>query len=368
MTATPTPIIVTPIKRGYEFIHEQMRQKLLHQILPSIFPNFVKRLKPLDAYPVIIGGTLVQRCAKRSAEASRIIEDLLTEDIDIKVVLKKEIADNNDPVIARIDAVRHEFIHQVIYGLDAYAREVSHDNPDIVVSVHESQKLMNTSLEFIAKIRVLEVKITYIESTRSMTLPILDMGLYTTYSVPHYSLYMNFNKNVKLPIPYVSVNKILYATCNYAYMDTIRMLVDRARYLEEKKTMYALIKFTRYVIKFMCLYVLIEQKTIKDVDVNVREAYKRAHEILTNANLLNLDLSQQKKEAAEEETVKQVGLLLSQVIQKVNIDDLVTYLYKQESSIHSGGMPPSKPVKVRKTPFKTSVKELQRVIQPPSLQ
>jgi hypothetical protein len=346
----------TPIKRGYEFIHEKMRQKLLHQIFPSIFPDFVKRLKPLDAYPVVIGGTLVQRCAKRSIEASRIIEDLLTEDIDVKVVLTRHIADNSDAVIPRIDAVRHEFIHQAIQGLEAYAKTISRENPDIIMSVQESHKLLNISLESISRIRVLEIEITYIEASKSTTLPILDLGLYTTFSVPHhYSLYMDFNKSVKLPVPYVSVNKVLYATCNYAYIDTIRMLMDRAKYFEEKKTMYALMKFARYVVKFMCLYVLIEQKSIKEVDASVREVYERAHDILKNTNLAKLDLKQQKKEEAEEGTVKQVGAMLTQVIQKIKLEEFVAYLSTQEASPQKGGS-------IRKkTPFKKSVQELQRI-------
>lgn len=345
----------TPIKRGYEFIHERMRQHLLKKTLPSLFPGLVKRLKPLDAYPVVIGGTLIQRCAKQSAEAYRIIEDLLTEDIDMKVVVTRPIENNHDPVIPRIDAARHEFIHQIINGLEAYAKVISKENPDIIVSVQESQRLLNIPLELIARVRTLQIEVTYIEASKSITLPILDVGLYTTFSVPqHYSMYMDFNKAVKLPVPYVSVNKILYATCNYAYFDTIRMLVDRAKYFEEKKTMYGLMKFARYVIKFMCLYVLIEHKSIKDADDDVRKVYERAHDILKT---INLDFRQQKKTTTEAATVKQVSKMLKSIIRKMNLDDFVAYLTtqheKHEQITRGAG---------HKTPFKTGVKELERML------
>lgn len=348
--------MTTPIKRGYEFIHEKMRQHLLDRILPSLFPTFVKSLKPLDAYPVVIGGTLIQRCAKQSAEAHRIIEDLLTEDIDMKVVVTRPIADNHDPVIPRIDAARHEFIHQVINKLDAYAKVISKENPDILVSVQESQKLLNIPLEFIARIRVLEIEVTYIEASKSTTLPILDLGLFTTFSVPeHYSMYMDFNKTVKLPVPYVSVNKILYATCNYAYFDTIRMLVDRAKYFEEKKTMYALMKFARYVVKFMCLYVLIEHKSIRDVDDDVRQVYEKAHDILKN---INLDFQQQKTTTTEStKSIKQVGKMLKAIIRKIKLDDFITYLTTQHEKQGQAAGNGS-----RKTPFKLGVKQLHRML------
>lgn len=356
--------VATPIiKRGHEYVHDLLRTHLLDVVLPVTFKLLTTRLSPLECYPVLVGGALVQRCAKRSSDAYWFIRDVLSEDVDIKFVITRDIKSNEDPIIPLIDSVRREFLYDVIHRLNDYVKNLQSNG--LVITVQENQYLLNSQIEVVKRTRVFEVEVNYIEmngptSVRNTTMPMLDLGLYTSYSSPYYDKYRKLYPEVKLPIPTIKIKNVLYATCNYAYYDTVRMMVDRAKFFEEKRTMYALMKFSRYVLKFMCLYVMLHKKHIKNIDPKVIALYKKTHNILVSIDLAKLeDANKLRDRAYDTPYAVSIGKTLQQVVQVTQVSDLVSFIQQPVDTppaTSGGSKTPSR------SPLKTAIKRIESLL------
>ena len=313
---------VAPItQRSYEFIHDQVRQSLISRVLPKIFPVFATKLAAFDAYPVVLGGTLVQRCAERSARASWFIKDLLTEDVDIKMVVKKSIASKDDPTLAEVDAIRHDVIRQVMRLLTPITKKLENDILQIDLGINES---------LLTAKNVLSMEISYIEmnttAARRVTLPILDINFFTDLDVPHYNKFRTMIPDVKLPIPFVKHQGVFYATCNYAYYDTVRMMVERLRFFQEKRTMFGLMKFARYVLKFMCLHTLLKTSPKMKIDPKLREIYAQVNEVLKTIDVAKLSFADAMRTQYNEQYITNIARILTLVVHTTHIEEIITFL------------------------------------------
>lgn len=323
----------TASKKGHEQLHDSIRNTLITKILPKEFPRLVRALKPLSCYPVIIGGALVQRCAKRSAQASWFIRDILSEDVDIKFVVRAHVESNDIALIKRIDAERVALRSRIKKALEAHIAKAHNEEP-VLITVQENDTMMEISIEKIKRAMVRQLEITYVEALSGISravLPIMDMNLFTDYSMDHYWSYLDWvnsrtaRTRLVHPVPKFNLKGVLYATCEYAYYDTLRMCIDRMAYFNEKRTMYALTKLTRYIIKLMCLWSLRKEANI---DKDTMDLYARAHRVLSHIDGKKLreglhgpDATKNVKYGSPE--VKWVSSLLERVVKVTNVEELV---------------------------------------------
>lgn len=347
----------TASKKGHEQLHDSIRNVLIGKILPKEFPGLVRALKPLSCYPVIIGGALIQRCAKRSAQASWFIRDILSEDVDIKFVVMAHVENNDMPLIKRIDAERVAFRARIKKALEAHIKK-AHNAETVYITVQENDAMLGISIENVKRAMVRQLEITYVEALSGVSrvvLPIMDMNLFTDYSIDHYRSYIDWvnsktaRSKLVQPVPKFNLNGVLYATCEYAYYDTLRMCIDRMAYFNEKRTMYALTKLTRYIIKMMCLWSL--RKEAK-VDAGIMELYKRAHRVLSHIDskklqegLLDPGATKNVKYGSPE--VTWVSSLLERVVKVTNVEELARVVSEDHRSTafgigKSGGGSPGK--------------------------
>ena len=347
---------------SFAHIHDEMRTQLLNKVLPSLFPTFVNELKPLGAYPVILGGTLVQRCAKRSVDSYQFIRNLLTEDIDIKVVVTSEDVDSIEhPIIKTLHTLRRTFVDRVKEKLAPTIKKLKNTYLDIRLDLNQ---------ELLEKRNVFSVNVTYVEfedtdTVRSTTLPLMDLGVFVKYSIPHYYKYRKLYPNVKLPIPYVKFRGVYYATCDFAYFDTVRMMIDRLKYFQSKRTMFGLMKFSRYVLKFMCLHVLLNEGKIK-VDGQIEQIYDRVRRILQTIDVAKMQMQDAMTLQYNEQYVTEIIRILSVVVHATHIEDLVAFM---ESSVpHSQKLQLLAAVgggKAKRVELHKTILQLQRVLQTP---
>lgn len=342
-------------KRGYEHIHDVLRTVLIEKILPKEFPALVKACKPLSCYPVIIGGALVQRCARRRAMASWFIRDILSEDVDIKFVLTvpdpRATAGGNIALIEAIDAERINFRARIKRALENHIASIEKAD-NVGITVRENDAMLDSTLEVIKRAAVRQLEVTYIEATGgNATLPIMDMNLFTEWSVPHYKSYRDWvnsrpsslkgKKRLMLPVPTFNQRGVLFATCAYAYYDTLRMCVDRMTYFSEKRTMYALTKLVRYIIKMICLWSIRHEAKL---DKDILDMYKKAHRILASIDAKKIkvgitDPSGAKAVKYRTPQVVRVSSLLEKVVRVTNVDDLIKVVSKADNDVipQSGG-------------------------------
>lgn len=320
----------TPIKlQEHEIIHDRIRKHLLQNILPKIFMQMADECKKHECYPVIIGGTVISHCATLNPIASSFINDLFSEDVDIKFVVNKPIANNNNPTIKAIDRIRLKYLRRLIKLTKSFISAQKFHTIGWTVDIKFSDYLLNIGIEHIRRKRVYEAIVSYVRTNdqlKTIELPIIDMGLYSVYSISQFNQYRTLFPGVtKLPIPYIVHDGIMYADCNYAYYDTIRMMIDRGEYFKEKKTLFALLKLSRYIIKFLALYILLKNKRFKtQVNPEVHIMYRKAHKTLKA-----IDLTQIADNSADIKTIRydtpyvsSILIIIKRAIKAGKIEDL----------------------------------------------
>lgn len=264
-----------------EVINSILKEHMLTRILPDIFKEGNKELKKQGAYMVVVGGVSVEMCAQLDDTAQNFLKDVFSEDVDIKIVLQSDDANQE-----LIHEVRMAYVRKMIRKLRSFVKRNKRkwDNT-IDVKVILDETLLNHNLPTIRNARVVSVAVEYVESKKRITYPLIDTTFFDKSITPHFQIYKKVIKSQNI-IPYYISNHVYYATCQYMMYDTCRMLIDRANYLKEKKTLFALMKFTKYVIKFMSLYVLRNQ--VKELPEELTKIYNDAHMTLLHINTIKL--------------------------------------------------------------------------------
>ena len=277
--------------KAHEIIHDQIRMHLLREHLPTIFPKLVQTLSKHSCYPVILGGTVVTHCASLNPMSVDFVRDLFSEDIDIKCVIMKPIHNNEDKSVKAIDRIRKAFAKDIMQRATKIVKSKHFESAGWWIEPELSFDLTTINVEHVKRKQVYEVVLHYVninDRTRKLTLPLVDMSLFSNYSTDHFEQYRTmFPTYNGLPIPTSIHDNILFASCNYAYYDTIRMMIDRAEYFKQNKSMFALLKLSRYIVKFLCLYILLKNKSLKrQVDPQINALYQRTHKTLKIIDLL----------------------------------------------------------------------------------
>ena len=312
---------ITPItQRSYEYIHDVVRSHLIDKVLPKVFPEFIEKLAALKTYPVVLGGTLVQRCAKRSADAHWFIRDLLTEDVDIKMVINQPTTGPTDSIYATLNTIRHKVLRDIITHMTPFTKKLESGALQIDMGINES---------LLTAKNVLSLEVSYVEindmTTRRVTFPVLDINFFSDTETGHFTKFRKLFPAVKLPIPFVKHRGVLYATCNYSYFDTVRMMIERMRFFQEKKTMFGLMKFSRYVLKFMCLHTLLKSDQVK-VDPKLKEIYAEVNEVLKTIDVAKLSFADAMKTQYNEQYITNIARILTLVVHTTHIQELIQFM------------------------------------------
>ena len=129
-------------------------------------------------------------------------------------------------------------------------------------------------------------------------------------------------------VPFNQVDGVKYATCEFVYHDTVRMLAERFEYFAEKRTVYALIKLYRHLLKFMSLYVL--RNHVKGLPSTMRKIYKKVVQRLKTAAVLQKGLNNKefRRLNYDESYVKQVNMAVKDVVRIGGVQDLIDHFAK----------------------------------------
>lgn len=344
MTSSPQLLRSSPIQLNtYEIIHESIRKYVQEKLLPkpTLFPKLIKESKKVDCYPIIIGGAVIHQCASVNAKAKAFVKDLFTEDIDIKIVIPNKAVKAHDQtkLMEHLEHhVRRPFVETVVKRLTTYLNKhkAKHAAKGWIVTVEISDALMRISNPVLQKKGVLSINMTYVPSTdttNKVTVAVMDTAWFSELSAsPQFNQYNAIRKRPDdPPVPTITYKGLTYCTCEYAYYDTVRMLVDRGMYLESTKSMFALMKVARYMIKFICLFVLLKGKDVKSgtIDPTLIDIYEKTHAIVKSINVSKLYLGDGiKKVRYDTPYVNTIGKLLDQVVKSTEMQELVAIVSK----------------------------------------
>lgn len=322
---------------GREVFHRELKRGLIQDILPSVLKKYKSREQQLGCYFVIIGGEAVERCAQLSRTAQKFLATLAGEDCDIKLVFSTPVKTQDDPRIQKTHDMRMELLGDAVAGLRARVAQMALDD-GVSVDIVLDDRLLTHPVEEVRRAQVISVCVHYIEGQNHFEVPILDTTFFHNLSAP--DLYKKYSRmaHTNKPIPYITKHNVRYATCNYTYYDTVRMLLDRIEYFSEKRTMFGLMKFYRYVVKFMCLYVL--RKRVTTLPKDLVKVYDNVHASLMQLDLVRIRNSFRSGAMTQavysDEEVSKVINILHDVLHSVEVEDIIRATVKEFETRYIG--------------------------------
>lgn len=198
-------------------------------------------------YPVIVGGTTVNRCLGPTKYA----KEFNKGDIDMPFVL-------TDPRrLKRALRMRARFLGRVMKDLRISGLNVTLNDNAVYNKRLRTHKLLLISI--------------YLVNDDDGTKKVLiDCPIYAPWTVEDYGVYAQtkgLEDKMVMPIPYYVDKKtgVMYATCNFVYYDTVRMMMWYRNALVEgrtrsrRETEFATAKYIKYMNKFSVLYMVLKK-------------------------------------------------------------------------------------------------------------
>lgn len=271
------------MKHFKDDVNQLIQQQLKSNILPALFPKYNEILKKCGgAYMVVVGGINVQHCANKNTVSKSMITKLMSEDIDIKFVVL------DISFTAKVNKIRKAFTQEVMVELAMPFK----NKPDGITFDIDSQWLTSQS-QYEHKIEIISIFLSFdlfnkLNGTSLKRTAVLDTSVFSRESS---HLFYAFKKalNSKVPIPFEVSNNVRYGTCDYAYLDTFRMLLEKLNMLVIDPSAFSLLKFYRYIIKFMCLFLM--RNTVKSLSPKIKKMYIDAYSSLSKLDTLRLETS-----------------------------------------------------------------------------
>lgn len=260
-------------------INMSLKQYLVDRVFPKVFKKYDEKMKKYGGYMVIIGGVSVEMCVDTDENARHFLENVFSEDVDIKVVIER------NQHVEKIHQLRINMLNKVKLHLDKYIVELNNSLHDTKIKTILDESLLVHKLAKVRAPRVVSLSVVYSSKNDTVMYPLLDTSIFSKEATHHFTTYKTM-VNARAIVPYYTKNNINYATCEYMMYDTCRMLIDKANYLKEKRTLFALMKFTKYVLKFMSLYVL--RGHMKELPSNLVDIYDKSYNVLKNINMYKL--------------------------------------------------------------------------------
>lgn len=307
---------------------ELAHSRLLHEFVDGgLLSRHLKKHITKDVYPVVIGGINVMRCAKLHAKAAAILGKLYKNDLDVKFVVAKHVADNNDSIIKHTHDMRMRFINDILTdkSLDKHLKRAAGDELIEIRLVLDDKR--DVPRESVRRTMLVCLRAEYyIGGEKVYKKTFMDTGMYTTFSQDYFDKYhVFFMKVINRPIPYYMNNNIPFATCGWAYYDTVRMLVicggaySKALAdgdVDEQK--YQFVKYIKYLSKFAVLYTQVNRLKGDSDYEKMKELYESARSILNRYELVSLkDIK-----ALSSKDKKAVQAIVGTLQQRTNLTNL----------------------------------------------
>lgn len=324
---------MTPKSRGRDYYNRHIRDWLIAKTLPNIFPKYNRILSKQcgGSYMVVTGGVNVRYCTDQNKEARRLLKKLFTEDIDIKFVVLEE------KYYTRVNEVRIEFVKEINAVLQGYV-STKYDGllQNKIIKTKRVQNASFGGVMYLVSMHVASIVLVFSDN-RNANINIIDTMILSP-KTSYFNVYKRILKS-SVPIPTEEVNGVLYGSCDYCYIDTFRMLIDKLNQLSLNPNALTLIKFYRYTLKFMGLYLL--RNRIAKVSMRMNAIYKKAFVELQKLDVLRvqsnlLQLSRLKYHHKKE--IIKVSELFTNVLQSTNLNNLIKDMNKQNGKINYLGI------------------------------
>lgn len=256
-------------------------QGVLNYILYTSLPKYISsHLSSPLYYPVVVGGFDVMRCVRKTP----FMEALMTSDIDLDFVIRP-----------RHDKNRAEFekaIKEADVARNLLANSLVADKPlqDDIQKRMPGSRLMREQIADPSGKLVYRLILYHGESRYIL----MDISLFSSQNSKHFGEYLTTEH--PNPIPYILHKQIPFATCNYVYYDTLRMLSwSKAQLMEptltEKSILFYFGKLLKYVMKYSALHIALKGKSPKHAKL-FKESFKIFQEVQKTPNKLRKRLLQ----------------------------------------------------------------------------
>lgn len=330
---------------------EAANRKLIIITLEKVLGTFMESYLKNDlVVPVVVGGSNLRRCAL-SAETSKVlINKLKLNDIDIKFIVKPKLREE-DPLFTNIETIRRDFIHKLIthplfieaiktvelkYGLkilsDVYTKYadgiVQDSDPAWMKRVYRV-RLVKMNLVYQDPKTAEQDRVDFMDTTIISNLS--EAIVYRMYQTvfKHQSL---ATKEVSVPI-YVH-NGVIYATCTWNYLDTVRMLFyystvfDNKLPKDENGNVYLLINM-KYMVKFIIMYIQLNK--IKNDDpkmIALKQIFRKGKQVLQD--LLIKQLNRTEDTEVDHRLLGIIRVLKTSLSNHTNLETLVKAFHKKK--------------------------------------
>ena len=244
---------------------EVVRSFLLNKALGPLM-NKYERDHHQVCYPVIVGGATVARCIKRNPRTRALVTQSFSKDIDMPFVMA--------PCATKAAAhqVRMSFLKELEQVLSPFLER--HKTPNTIRLRINDIAVYKKTLR-VHKLALVTVHLDFYDAQNQKKIAshvLLDCPLYAPWSVEDYGHYERIlkqgssafgrvpqQKPMARMVPFVrDKSGVLYATCNFVYYDTVRMLLWYKKSMGEASAgsrahEFAKDKYHRYIAKFMAL-------------------------------------------------------------------------------------------------------------------
>jgi hypothetical protein len=202
-------------------------QQIMTFVMDHVLGKYMKRTR--DFHPLVIGGIDVNRCLKGRFK-------ITTNDIDIQYIVKENA--HGKAAVAKKELVKNITTDQ---GLLDYLKTM--DEFDIRISTFDDWKLGSKQSDMNLVVIVI--------GFYSLDTLLKSINMIDTIVVP---------KSMDEPVPYITGSTgIMYATCNFTFHNTVKMI---KLYEEKEMTKKDMAKYLRYILKYLALY-MVRNKTTK---------------------------------------------------------------------------------------------------------
>lgn len=261
-------------------------------LLEKVFPKYILKYRTKQFYPVVVGGINMNRCLSSSPRAKKLVDAIFSSDIDLDFVIIPRIdtisidIEEEPQIFKQVHEYRMRFLSQIVSDSDllVWTNKIKKDL-DLDVTLVIDDKYLKMKDYHVHKVRLVRVKMYIHHADKEVFKSVLvDSPIYASNNVADFRLYSRFFPNLRHPIPYYVHRGVPYATCNYVYYDTVRMIIFYSKALKESTSprdrQKNFVKYLRYILKFTTLYILINKVTLEKESA-IKAIYKEAKSVLT---------------------------------------------------------------------------------------
>lgn len=324
--------------RGIDMIHVKLRNAVLRRLLKQSIRSVNDLCKKHHCYIAVVGGVALERCVQGAPKAQRYLRQVIPEDIDIVFVVRHSLSGTSKEAVRRrvkrVSEIRDMFLQDLADRAQAWLDASANNEINQINQINETQNMRVAIDNSLSKVRAIEwariISLVTIDGN-GVQRTLLDTKILDQVAIreAHNNIVgvRNATRSVDV-VPYNQVDGVKYATCEFVYHDTVRMLSERLEYFAQKRTVYALIKLYRHLLKFMSLYVL--RNHVNGLPAAMMKIYKRVAQRLKTAAVLQKGLNNKefRQWNYDEAYVNKVSKAVRDVVRIGEVQDLVDHFAK----------------------------------------